>query len=84
MREIGYSGYIGHELCHPLPVFDGQTVGLEFAEKNARLACRYMRTRVSTMSRPGISRTAGPRRIPGSRRYSTRATSRSRAVPLSV
>jgi sugar phosphate isomerase/epimerase len=43
MREIGYAGYIGYELCHPLPVVDGQTVGLEFAEKNARLACRFMR-----------------------------------------
>ena len=43
MREIGYSGYIGYELCHPLPVINGQTVGIEFAEKNARLACRYMR-----------------------------------------
>jgi sugar phosphate isomerase/epimerase len=43
MRQIGYSGYIGYELCHPLPVQSGQTVGLDFAEKNARLACRYMR-----------------------------------------
>ena len=43
MREIGYSGYVGYELCHPLPIVDGQTVGVEYAEKNARLACRYMR-----------------------------------------
>ena len=47
MREIGYAGYIGYELCHPLPVVDGQTVGIEFAEKNARLACRYMRRLIS-------------------------------------
>jgi hypothetical protein len=41
--EIGYSGYIGYELCHLLPVVDGQTVGLEFAGKNARLAAQFMR-----------------------------------------
>ncbi len=43
MREIGYAGYIGYELCHPLPVVNGQKVGLDFAENSARLACRYMR-----------------------------------------
>jgi len=43
MRQIGYSGYMGYELCHPLPVVDGQTVGLEFAEKNAKLAAEFMR-----------------------------------------
>ncbi len=32
MREIGYAGYIGYELCHPLPVVNGQKVGLDFAE----------------------------------------------------
>ncbi|HSB16126.1 MAG TPA: sugar phosphate isomerase/epimerase family protein [Bryobacteraceae bacterium] len=43
MAEIGYTGYIGYELCHPLPVVDGKTVGLEFADKNARLAVKFMR-----------------------------------------
>jgi sugar phosphate isomerase/epimerase len=43
MLEIGYNGYIDYELCHPLPVVDGKTVGIEFAEKNARLAAEYMR-----------------------------------------
>ncbi len=43
MAEIGYSGYIGYELCHPLPVVDGKTVGIEFADKNARLAVKFMR-----------------------------------------
>ncbi len=43
MREIGYDGYISYELCHPLPVVDGQTVGLDFADKNAQLAAEYMR-----------------------------------------
>ena len=37
------AGYVGYELCHPLPVVNGQTVGIEYAEKNAQLACQYMR-----------------------------------------
>jgi sugar phosphate isomerase/epimerase len=40
--DIGYQGYAGFELCHPLPVVDGQTVGLEFVDKNAQLAAEYM------------------------------------------
>jgi sugar phosphate isomerase/epimerase len=43
MKQIGYNGYIGYELCHSLPVVDGQTVGIEFAEKNAKLAAEFMR-----------------------------------------
>jgi sugar phosphate isomerase/epimerase len=43
MKAIGYEGYIGFELCHPLPVVNGQTVGLEFADENAQLAAEYMR-----------------------------------------
>jgi len=43
MAEIDYAGYIGYELCHPLPVVDGKTVGLDFADKNARLAAKFMR-----------------------------------------
>jgi hypothetical protein len=41
--DIGYQGYAGFEQCHPLPVVDGQTVGLEFVDKNAQLAAEYMR-----------------------------------------
>jgi len=48
MREIGYRGYIGYELCHPLPVVNGQTMGIEYAEQNARLACAYMRGLINT------------------------------------
>jgi len=43
MKEIGYQGYVGYELCHPLPVIKGQTVGVEFAEKNAQLAAEFMK-----------------------------------------
>jgi hypothetical protein len=34
---------MSYELCHSLPVVDGQTVGIEYADKNARLASEFMR-----------------------------------------
>jgi hypothetical protein len=43
MRDIGYDGFTGYELCHPLPRIDGETVGIEFADLNAQLAAEYMR-----------------------------------------
>ncbi|MBZ5625226.1 MAG: sugar phosphate isomerase/epimerase [Acidobacteriia bacterium] len=43
LLDIGYKGYAGFELCHPLPVVDGRTVGLDFVDKNAQLAAQYMR-----------------------------------------
>lgn len=43
MRDIGYTGYTGFELCHPLPKVDGVTVGIDFVDKNARLAAEFMR-----------------------------------------
>jgi hypothetical protein len=41
--DIGYSGYLGYELCHPLPKDGGETVGIAFAERNAQLAAAYIR-----------------------------------------
>jgi sugar phosphate isomerase/epimerase len=43
MRAIGYQGYLSYELCHQLPVVDGRTVGIEFANQNAALAAEFMR-----------------------------------------
>jgi Sugar phosphate isomerases/epimerases len=43
MQEIGYEGYVGYELCHPLPKVDGETAGIELADLNAQLAAEYMR-----------------------------------------
>jgi hypothetical protein len=34
---------INYELCHQLPVVDGNTVGIEFAHENAKLAAEFMR-----------------------------------------
>jgi sugar phosphate isomerase/epimerase len=44
MNEVGYDGYIGYELCHQLPVVDDQTVGIEYADEQARLAAEFMRS----------------------------------------
>ena len=43
MAAINYEGYISYELCHQLPVVDGQTVGIEYADHNAQLAAEFMR-----------------------------------------
>lgn len=43
MHEIGYSGYMGYELCHPLPVVNGETVGIEYAKTKAKDACEFMK-----------------------------------------
>lgn len=51
MREIGYEGYISYELCHQLPVENGQTVGIEFADHNAQLAAEFMRQILKSCSR---------------------------------
>ena len=43
MNSIGYSGYYSYELCHPLPVKDGERVGIDYAEYCARNACEMMK-----------------------------------------
>lgn len=51
MHEIGYSGYLSYELCHPLPVVNGQTVGIEYAEKSAQLASEFMRGLITEITK---------------------------------
>lgn len=41
-KDIGYDGYFGYELCHPV-VKDHRHVGLDDVHRHAELACRYMR-----------------------------------------
>lgn len=50
MHEIGYSGYLSYELCHPLPAVNGQTVAIEYAEKNAQLAAEFMRALIAEVT----------------------------------
>jgi sugar phosphate isomerase/epimerase len=51
MADIGYAGYLGYELCHPLPQVDGVTVGPDFADLNARLAAEYLRGLIHQIDR---------------------------------
>jgi sugar phosphate isomerase/epimerase len=43
LLETGYRGYDAYELCHPLPMVDGKTVGIDFVDQNVRLAAEYFR-----------------------------------------
>jgi sugar phosphate isomerase/epimerase len=43
MLEIGYQGYMSYELCHQLPVVNGETVDIGYAHQNAQLAAEFMR-----------------------------------------
>jgi sugar phosphate isomerase/epimerase len=56
MQEIGYDGYIGYELCHPLPKVEGETVGIDFADHNARLAAEYMRAVLKDTERAQVAK----------------------------
>jgi sugar phosphate isomerase/epimerase len=51
LLETGYRGYIGYELCSPLPVVDGRTVGIEFVDECARLALEFMRDTIREAER---------------------------------
>ena len=55
MREIGYGGYIGYELCHPLPAINGQPASLGYADDQAELAAEYMKA-VLAASKPEAAR----------------------------
>jgi hypothetical protein len=43
MRGIGLQGYLGYELCHQLPVVDGQTVGSNSHIKMRNWPQKFMR-----------------------------------------
>jgi len=43
MLDIGYKGYTGYELCHPLPLANGKLARIDFVDKNACLAAKFMR-----------------------------------------
>lgn len=49
MHDIGYTGYYSFELCHPLPLVNGQTVGIEYADQCAELACEMMKGLINTV-----------------------------------
>jgi len=43
MNSIGYTGYYSYELCHPLPVKNGEKVSIDYANSCARNACEMMK-----------------------------------------
>jgi sugar phosphate isomerase/epimerase len=55
MADIQYDGYVGFELCHPLPQTDGVTVGIEFADLNAQLAAEYMRGLIAEVETAAVA-----------------------------
>ena len=55
MQEIGYHGFTGYELCHPLPKVNGGPAAIDFADKNARLAVEYMRAVVRQAERTSVA-----------------------------
>ena len=63
MREIDYHGYTSYELCHQLPVVNGETVGIEFAHKNAQLAVEFMREILRSESSDKPAHRASPKLV---------------------
>jgi hypothetical protein len=53
LLEIGYDGHLGYELCHPLPLVDGQLPRVDFVDDNVGPAAEYMRQTVSSVKRQG-------------------------------
>jgi sugar phosphate isomerase/epimerase len=58
LLETGYRRYIGYELCHTLPVVNGRTVGIDFVDRNARLALEFMRDTIAEATRHVLARRA--------------------------
>ncbi len=61
----GYRGYLSYELCHPLPLVDGGAPGIDFVDKNARLAAIYLKDLIEQAKHSGSAtreyRSAEPR-----------------------
>ena len=51
LLEIGYRGYLGFELCHPMPIIDGKLAGIGYADQNARLAAISLRDTIAKVKK---------------------------------
>jgi sugar phosphate isomerase/epimerase len=58
LLETGYRGSIGYELCSPLPVVDGRTVGIDFVDECAQLALEFMRETISAAKHAAVATSA--------------------------
>lgn len=47
LTAIGYRGYLGYELCHPLPRTNSRPPGLDFVDRNVELAGHYLRETIA-------------------------------------
>jgi sugar phosphate isomerase/epimerase len=59
MLENGYHGYVGYELCHPLPVVDGQLVGLDFVDATTQLGLEYIQNTIAEAKKEVMSQLSG-------------------------
>jgi sugar phosphate isomerase/epimerase len=64
LLETGYDGFIGYELCSPLPLVDGRTVGLEWVDECTRLALEFMQETIAE-ARANLSASSAPPVVPG-------------------
>lgn len=55
LLEIGYQGYLGYELCHPLPRTRGRLPGIDYIDKNVQLAAEYMRDTISNVVKGNVN-----------------------------
>jgi len=55
LLEIGYDGYLGYELCHPLPVVDGNLPGVDYVDNNVGLAAEFLRETIVNVKRQRAS-----------------------------
>jgi sugar phosphate isomerase/epimerase len=53
LLEIGYKGYLGYELCHPLPLVDGHPPGIDYVDRNVQLAAEYLRSTITSVLHRG-------------------------------
>ncbi|NWG13832.1 MAG: TIM barrel protein [Acidobacteria bacterium] len=51
LLDIGYRGYLGYELCHPLPLVDGRLPGIDYVDRNVQLAAEYLRDSIASVKR---------------------------------
>ncbi len=51
LTQIGYRGYLGYELCHPLQPVDGHLPGVDYVDKQVQLAAEYLREKIAEVKK---------------------------------